>query len=57
MTRSVEPVLAVGPLVGEVLYGRTIPMVTLEAAEYGRIQAGDWLVVDAVDGAVTRRSP
>ena len=46
-----------GPLVGEALYGRTIPVVTLEAAEFGRIRAGDWLVVDAVDGAVTRRAP
>lgn len=55
VTRWVEPVLAVGPLVGEALYGRTIPMVTLEAEAFARIRTGDWLVVDAVVGAVQRR--
>ncbi len=53
--RAVEPVLAVGPLVGEALYGRTIPMVTLDAASFARIRSGDWLVVDAVGGTVERR--
>lgn len=55
VSRSVEPVLAVGPLVGEALYGRTIPMVTLDAEAFGRIRTGDWLVVDANAGAVQRR--
>jgi hypothetical protein len=54
VTRSVEPVLAVGPLVGEALYGRTIPLVTVEAEEFSRIRPGDWLVVDAVAGEVWR---
>jgi predicted aconitase with swiveling domain len=57
VSRSVEPVLAVGPLVGEALYGRTIPMVTLDAGAFGRIRPGDWLVVDAVRGEVERRGP
>jgi len=57
VSRAVEPVLAVGPLVGEALYGRTIPMVTLAPADLGRIQPGDWLVVDAVTGEVERRRP
>lgn len=55
VSRAVEPVLAVGPLVGEALYGRTIPMVTLAADDFGRIRPGDWLVVDALAGAVERR--
>jgi hypothetical protein len=55
VTRAVEPVLAVGPLVGEALYGRTIPLVTLDADAFSRIRAGEWLVVDAVGGAVERR--
>jgi hypothetical protein len=54
VTRSVEPVLAVGPLVGEALYGRTIPLVTMEAEAFARIRPGDWLVVDAVAGEVQR---
>jgi predicted aconitase with swiveling domain len=57
VTRAVEPVLAVGPLVGEALYGRTIPLVTLDEDAFGRIRPGDWLVVDAVGGAVTRSRP
>jgi predicted aconitase with swiveling domain len=55
VTRAVEPVLAVGPLVGEALYGRTIPLVTVEAAEFARIRPGDWLEVDAVAGEIRRR--
>jgi predicted aconitase with swiveling domain len=51
----VEPVLAVGPLVGEILYGRTIPVVTLDADAFARIRPGDWLVVDAQAGQVERR--
>jgi cis-L-3-hydroxyproline dehydratase len=54
VTRSVEPVLAVGPLVGEALYGRTIPLVTLDADAFARIRPGDWLVVDAEAGQVER---
>jgi predicted aconitase with swiveling domain len=52
---TVEPVLAVGPLVGEALYGRSIPMVTVAADVYARLRTGDWLVVDATVGEVARR--
>ncbi len=55
VTRLVEPVLAVGPLVGEALYGRTIPIVTLDAVGFARIRPGEWLIVDAVDGVIVRR--
>jgi len=55
VTRSVEPVLAVGPLVGQTLYGRTIPLVTLDADSFARIRPGDWLTVDGTAGAVERR--
>jgi predicted aconitase with swiveling domain len=54
---AVEPVLAVGPLVGEALYGRTIPMVTLAPDAFARIRSGDWVMVDAVGGEVVRRPP
>ena len=52
---TVEPVLAVGPLVGEALYGRSIPMVTVAADVYARLRTGDWLTVDATTGEVGRR--
>jgi len=55
ISRSVDPVLAVGPLVGDALYGRTIPIVTLDAEAFSRIRTGDWLIVDAVAGEVGRR--
>jgi hypothetical protein len=54
VSRAVEPVLAVGPLVGEALYGRSIPMVTVAAEVYERFRTGDWLIVDATAGAVGR---
>ena len=53
---TVEPVLAVGPLVGEALYGRSIPMVTVAADVYARLRTGDWLTVDATRGAIARRA-
>jgi len=55
VSRAVEPVLAVGPLVGEALYGRSIPMVTVAADVYDRFRTGDWLIVDATAGEVGRR--
>ena len=48
--------LAVGPLVGEALYGRSIPMVTVPADDYARLRTGDWLIVDATAGGVSRRA-
>jgi predicted aconitase with swiveling domain len=53
VARSVEPVMAVGPLVGQALYGRTIPMVTLAPEAFDRIRTGDWVVVDASIGEVS----
>jgi predicted aconitase with swiveling domain len=56
VSQSIEPVLAVGPLVGEALYGRTIPMVALDADALSRIQTDDWLAVDGASGEVSRRA-
>jgi len=53
VSRSVEPVLAVGPLASEALYGRTIPMVEVGAEDFARIRSGDQVVVDAVAGELT----
>lgn len=57
VSQTIDPVLAVGPLVGEALYGRTIPMVALDAETFARIRPGDWLVVDGGSGEVGRREP
>jgi predicted aconitase with swiveling domain len=57
ISQTIEPVLAVGPLVGEALYGRTIPMVALDPLAFGRIRPGDWLVVDGGSGEVGRSEP
>jgi predicted aconitase with swiveling domain len=55
VSQSIEPVLAVGPLVGDQLYGRTVPMVTLAADVFARIRSDDWLAVDGASGEVERR--
>lgn len=57
VSQTIEPVLAVGPFVGEALYGRTIPMVALDAESFAWIRPGDWLVVDGGSGEVGRREP
>ena len=42
-----DPVLALGAIVAGELYGRTLPMVVLEAAAYGSIHADERLAVQA----------
>jgi predicted aconitase with swiveling domain len=42
-----EPLLAVGPLVGQALYGRGLPVVTVSPDDFARIEDGALVVVDA----------
>lgn len=48
-----EPLLAVAPLVGRALYGRSLPVVSLAEADFACIADGDRLVVDGDAGTVT----
>ena len=42
-----EPILATGPVVSRIFYGRGIPMVTLAKREFKRLSTGQQVVVDA----------
>lgn len=47
-----EPILATGPIVSRHFYGREIPMVTLSAVEFERLQTGQALTVNGTEGWV-----
>ena len=47
-----EPILATGPIVSRHFYGRSIPMVTLTAEDFGRLQSGQTVTVDGTEGWV-----
>jgi predicted aconitase with swiveling domain len=47
-----EPILATGPIVSRIFYGRGIPMITLREADFLRLKTGQQAVVDADNSAV-----
>jgi predicted aconitase with swiveling domain len=47
-----EPILATGPIVSRHFYGRSIPMVTLTAGDFDRLQSGQTVTVDGSEGWV-----
>jgi len=48
-----EPILATGPVVSRIFYGRGIPMITLAEKDFKRLRTGQQVVVDA-DGRVVQ---
>jgi len=48
---AVDPILAVGPIVAEELYHRSVPVVVLQPQEFCSIKDGDSLVIET-DGTV-----
>ena len=56
ITARTEPVLALGSIVADELYGRSVPMVVLPEEAFGSIRDGDRLTVEP-DGTVTVDSP
>lgn len=50
---DVEPILATGPIVSKGFYGKSIPMVTLSAADFEKLKTAREVVVDADRGWVT----
>ncbi len=52
VTRSLAPILALGAIVADELYGRTVPMVLLDEESFGSIEDGETVTVEA-DGTVT----
>lgn len=53
VTTSVDSFLALASIVANELYGRSIPLVVLNADDFATLQTGDWIVVGA-DGVVAR---
>jgi predicted aconitase with swiveling domain len=47
-----EPILATGPIVSRHFYGRSIPMITLTAEDFGHLQTGQTVTVDGDGGWV-----
>jgi len=56
ISSSPDPMLALGAIVADALYHRTVPVVALAEANYSAIKTGDRLLVRP-DGTVDRESP
>ena len=52
ITANVDPILALGAIVAEVLYQQSIPIVVLSQKDSGTIKEGDRLTI-ATDGTIT----
>ena len=52
VNRTVDPILALGAIVADELYRRSVPIVVLPAEDFGAIKDGDVVTVEA-DGKVT----
>lgn len=52
VTVHCEPILATGPIVIKHFYGRQIPVMTLSAEDFERLETGQRVVVDAISGHI-----
>jgi phosphomecalonate degydratase small subunit len=53
LTTGADSFLALASIIAHELYGRSIPLVALEADDFARLQTGDRILIDE-DGSVTR---
>lgn len=51
LTTDVDPFFALASIVADELYGRSIPLIALDAADFAALRTGDWLVVNE-DGTI-----
>ncbi len=51
----VEPILAIGALVGQEIYNRTVPILAVSEAVFRLLQTRDYLIVDSVTGRLYRK--
>ncbi len=47
-----EPIVATGSIIGRVLYGRAVPIITVDRADYARIKTGDRVVIAMLGGGL-----
>jgi predicted aconitase with swiveling domain len=50
---KVDPILALGSILGDEFYGKTVPIVTLPEQDFGSIKEGDHLAIEP-DGTVRK---
>jgi predicted aconitase with swiveling domain len=53
LTTGADSFFALASIVADELYGRPIPLIALEPADFALLQTGDWIIVDE-DGTVRR---
>jgi predicted aconitase with swiveling domain len=53
LTTGVDSFFALASIVADELYGRPIPLIALEAADFAALRTGDWIIVGE-DGTVRR---
>lgn len=51
---EVEPILALGAIVAQEVYGRTVPMLAVSEDVFHLLHSGDYLIVDSVAGKLYR---
>jgi predicted aconitase with swiveling domain len=56
VTVHCEPILATGPIVIQHFYGKQIPVMTLSAEDFARLETGRQVVVDAILGHIVFES-
>ena len=56
VTTRVDPIVGLGAILGDELYGRPVPVVVVDADEIGQVRPGDWIEVE-LDGAVRVANP
>ena len=51
VTTRVDPIVGLGAILGDELYGRPVPVVVVDAADAGEVRCGEWVEVE-VDGTM-----
>lgn len=54
---QVEPIIAIGVLVAQEIYGRTLPIVAVSEDVFYRLRTGDCLIVDSTAGKLYIKDP
>ncbi len=47
-----EPILATGPIVGKHIYGRQIPIISLDEKSFGMLKTGQYVTVNATENYI-----
>jgi len=51
---NTEPILALGPIVAEELYGKSLPIIILPEKSFNLLKTDDYLIVDSAKGEVKK---